>query len=158
MKSRTLLLIAGGTLAALTIAVGIAFATDSAGVTATAHVVGATLPDRVKVNADRIKFKTKNPVDISVVTLTIAPGGTTGWHSHPGFAVIAVSQGAGTLYSADCSAETFHAGQAFVETGDDPPTVFRNNGAEPVVLTVSFFAPRGAGFHRDAPNPGCAVS
>lgn len=158
MKSRALLLIAGGTLAALTIAGGIAFATDSAGVAATAHVVGATLPDGVKVNADRIKFKTKNPVDVSVVTLTIAPGGTTGWHSHPGFAVIAVSQGTGTLYSADCSAKEFHAGQAFVETGDDPPTVFRNDSAEPVVLTVSFFSPRGAAFHRDAPNPGCAVS
>lgn len=158
MKSRTLVLIAGGTLAALTIAVGIAFATESAGVTATAHVIGATLPQGVKVNADRIKFKAKNAVDVSVVTLTIAPGGTTGWHTHPGFAVIAVSQGAGTLYSADCSAKTFDAGQAFVETGDDPPTVFRNNSATPVVLTVSFFAPRGAAFHRDAPNPGCAVS
>lgn len=158
MKSRTLLLIAGGPLAALTIAAGIAFATGSAGITPTAHVVGATLPDGVKVNADRIKFKTKDPVDVSVVTLTIAPGGTTGWHTHPGFAVIAVSRGEGTLYSADCSAETFQAGQAFVETADDPPTVFRNDSTEPVVITVSFFAPRGAALRRDAPNPGCAVS
>lgn len=158
MKSRTLLLIAGGTLAALTIAAGIAYATASSGVSASAHAVGVTLPDRVKVNADGIKFKTKKPVDVSVVTLTIAPGGTTGWHTHPGFAVIAVTQGTGTLYSADCRPKQFHAGQAFVETGDDPATVFRNDSAEPVVLTVSFFAPHGVAFHRDAPNPGCAVS
>lgn len=158
MKRRRLLLVATGAVVPVALAAGIAFASSSSGVTAAAHAVGARIADDVKVNADRIKFQTKDPVDVSVVTLTIAPGGTTGWHSHPGFAVIAVTQGTGTLYFADCSSKTFRAGQAFVESGDDPPTVFRNDSPETVVVTVSFIAPRDAAFLRDEANPGCSVS
>lgn len=158
MKNRRLSLVVAGALVPLTATVAVAFATPASKVTATPHAVGVRLADDVKVNADRIKFQTKDSVDVSVVTLTVEPGGTTGWHSHPGFAVIAVTQGTGKLYSADCKAKTFKAGTAFVEAGDDPPTVFRNESTENVVLTVSFFAPRGADILRDEGNPGCAVS
>jgi len=151
-------LVVAGAVASLTATVAFAFATPASKVTAVPHAVGVRLAGDVKVNADRIKFQTKDPVDVSVVTLTVEPGGTTGWHSHPGFAVIAVTQGTGTLYSADCQAKTFDTGQAFVESGDDPPTVFRNESTETVVLTVSFFAPRGADLRREETNPGCAVS
>lgn len=157
MKHSRLLVIAIAALAPLT-AVGVAFATPPSGATPTPHVIGAGLPDGVNVNADRIKFQTKDPADVSVVTLSIEPGGTTGWHSHPGIALITVAEGTGKLYAADCTSETFQAGQAFVETGDDPPTVFRNESAEPVVLTVTFVSPRGASFHHDQANPGCRVS
>lgn len=158
MKRRSLLLVATGTFVPLVVAVGIAFATPSSGVTPVVHVGGARLADDVKINADRIKFQTKDPVDVSVVTLTIEPGGTTGWHSHPGFAVIAVTEGVGTLHFADCTSKTFQAGQAFVEAGDDPATVFRNESSKPLVVTVSFIAPRGAAVLRDERPPGCSVS
>lgn len=158
MKNRSLLLVATAAVASLALAVGIAFATPSSGDTATVHAFRAALTDDVNVNADRIRFKTKDPTEVSVVTLTIEPGGTTGWHSHPGLAAIAVTEGTGKLYFADCSSKTYGAGQAFVESGDDPPTVFRNESSEPVVLTVTFVAPQGVAFHRDEGNPGCTVS
>ena len=144
-----------------TAAVGIASATAPSGVDAVPHVVGAQLPDRVNANADRIKFQTKVPTEASVVTLTVDPEGSTGWHTHPGLAVIAVSEGTGTLYSTDCSSQEFSAGEAFIESGADEATLFRNEGSTPVVLTVTFIAPRGTGpgIIRDEPAPGtCGLS
>lgn len=135
--------------------VGIAAATAPSGVTPAAHVEAATLAKGVKVNADGIKFKTKKPTAVSVLTLTVDPGGTTGWHSHPGFAVISVTNGTGTLYFADCSSRTVRSGKSFVETGDDPQTEFRNDTSSPVVLTVTFFAPKGEDIIRDEPRPAC---
>ncbi len=150
---RLLFLVVGAI--ASTTAMGIAFATPGSGVTPVAHVTGAQLADRVRVNADGIKFQTKGATDVSTLTLTVDPGGTTGWHSHPGFAVISVTQGTGTLYYDDCSSETFPSGTAFVETGDDPPTKFTNETASPVVLTVTFFAPRGASIIQDETHAAC---
>lgn len=159
MKHRTLLVVTATTLATAPLAAGIASATPGAGVQPpVVHAAGALLPDGVHASADGIKLQTKDPSAVSVVTLTLEPGGTTGWHSHPGVAVIAVTEGVGELYSADCSSQTFRAGQAFVETGDDAPTVFRNEGQEQVVLTVTFLAPEGAAVGRDEANPGCRVS
>jgi hypothetical protein len=154
MKRRSLLFLVVGSIASTT-AMGLAFATPGSGVDAVTHVMGADLPGAVKVNADGIKFRTKRATDVSVLTLTVAPGGTTGWHSHPGFAVISVTEGTGTLYYADCSSESFPAGRAFVETGDDPPTKFTNETGDPVVLTVTFFAPQDAPIIQDEAQPDC---
>ena len=138
-------------------AVGIAYATAPSGITPNAHVAAARL-DATNVYADGVKLQTKAPTDVSVLTLTVDPGGTTGWHTHPGFALVAVSQGTGTLTYADCSSRTFEAGDAFVEAGRDRPTLFRNETSSPVVLTVTFVAPRGAAIIRDEPAPPCGVS
>lgn len=157
MKHRRLAVLAA-TAAMPLAAVGIASATSPAGVTPTVHVMGADLADDLKVNADGVKFQTKVPTDVSVLTLTIDPGGTTGWHTHPGLAIIAVSEGTGKLYSADCTSETFSAGEAFEEGGKDAPTLFRNESSSPVVLTVSFIAPRNAEIIHDEADPACGLS
>jgi len=140
------------------LAVGVASATGPSGVTGDPQVMAAKLPDAIKVNADGVKFQTKAPSDVSVLNLTVEPGGTTGWHSHPGLAVIAVSEGTGKLYLADCSSKTFHAGQAFAESGDDEPTLFRNESSSPVLLTVTFIAPRGEDIIHGETGPGCGLS
>ena len=157
MQRRTSLYVMAGAVVPFATAVGIALATPPSGITPEQHVAGAKLAKGAKVNTDGIKFQTKRPADVSVLTLTLDPGGTTGWHSHPGFAVIAVTKGTGTLYFADCSSKRYKAGRAFVEDGNDPPTMFRNETSEPVVLTVSFIAPRGAEIIHDEPDPGCRV-
>lgn len=155
MSRRTAIYVVVGAVVPFAAAVGIAVATPPSGVTPVVHAMSARLADDVRVNADRIKFQTKDPVDVSMLTLTVEPGGTTGWHGHPGLAVIAVTEGTGTLYAADCSSQTFDAGEAFVEAGNDPPTEFKNETTEPVTLVVSFIAPQGAAIIRDKPNPGC---
>jgi quercetin dioxygenase-like cupin family protein len=157
MQRRTPLHVIAAAALPFAAAAGVAFATTPGGVTAKPHVEGAKLPKNVNANADGIKLQTKGKADVSVVTLKVAPGGTTGWHSHPGFAVVAVTKGTGTLYAADCSAKKYKAGRAFVEDGNDPPTLFRNETSRPVVVTVSFVAPRGAAIIHDEGNPGCGV-
>jgi quercetin dioxygenase-like cupin family protein len=153
MKFRKLAALAALTLVP-TAAVGIASATAPSGVTGEAHVVGARLPERVKTFADGVKFETKGPTEVSVLTLTVEPGGSTGWHTHPGLAVISVADGTGKLYSTDCTSQEFGAGEAFIEAGDDAATLFRNEGSAPAVLTVTFMYPRGtASFIRDEPAP-----
>lgn len=138
-----------------TAAVSIAWA--AGGVSPVVHVAGAQLPERVKVNADGVKFQTKAPTEASVVTLTVDPGGSTGWHTHPGLAVISVSEGTGTLYQTDCTSQRFSAGEAFIESGDDAPTLFRNEGPAPVVVTVTFIAPSGTDLIAPAPDT-CGLS
>ncbi len=144
-------------LAAAAALVGVALATPGFGITPTTHVDRATMADSVHLNNDRIKFQTKDPVDVRVQSLRLAPGATTGWHSHPGFVIISVTHGTQTLYAPDCSSRTISAGESFIETGDEP-MVARNETASEVVLVVTFVAPKGAAFRIDQPNPGCPVN
>src|SRR5436190_13112639 len=47
--------------------------------------------------------------DIAMVQITVVPGGSSGWHSHPGGAIIIVKQGTETVHKAvgsQCVVET----------------------------------------------------
>ncbi len=133
---------------------GTASGTPSSGISSTVHVARGTIEESVNVNSDGIRFKTKQPTDISVVTLIMAPGGTTGWHRHR-IVMIAVTEGTGTFYGADCTSTTYSAGNVFIETGEDSAAVVRNETDSPFVITVTFVVPLGAPFRIDEPNPGC---
>ena len=81
-----------------------------------------TLVEELNVHSDAgIKLKTKRPLDFVTQTITIAPGGTTGWHSHPGPVLVTIKTGALTIvYASD---ETCRGGstpgQSFVDRGDE---------------------------------------
>ena len=92
--------------------------------------------------------------DVVVQQVTIAPGGHTGWHSHPGGTVILVQSGTFTFYSAaDCRAQNFAAGQGVVEVGGGVQLA-RNEGTVPQVLYVVYFdVPVGGAFRTDEPEP-----
>jgi quercetin dioxygenase-like cupin family protein len=50
-----------------------------------------------------------------VYSLALAPGGSTGWHTHPGAVIFIVKSGTLTQYGLDgpaCTARTLRAGQA----------------------------------------------
>lgn len=151
MRKRVAMALAG--VVAATIA-GVALATPGSGITSTTLVDRAAMADSVQINNDRIKFQTKDPVDVRVQTLRMAPGATTGWHSHPGLVIVATAQGTWTHYEADCSSRTFSAGESFIETGGETMIV-RNETSSEVVLVVTYIAPQGAVFRVDEDNPGC---
>lgn len=110
-----------------------------------------------KIHVDGIKMESKDAVDFAVAHLTFAPGGSTGWHVHPGPVLVIVKSGSVTKYSAaDCSAQTYTAGQAFVENGPKDENMVRNEGPLPAETIVTFIAPPGAPVRDDAPAPpGC---
>lgn len=101
------------------------------------------------------RIKTKHASDLYVLQNTIVPGGTFGWHSHPGPSLVIVKSGAATFYMADdltCSPHVVQTGESFVDNGHDTHVV-RNEGSVDLVTVVVSLVP--AGFQRriDEPAP-----
>ncbi|WP_127360258.1 cupin domain-containing protein [Actinacidiphila soli] len=135
---------------ALAVVPSAALATPGSGVTATILAKGTS--------EDGLKIRTKGRTDVVVRTITIQPGGTTGWHYHLGKLIAVVQSGTLTRTMADCSVETSTAGQSFVEPdGARHVHVGRNLGTVPVILYVTYILPEGAPLSVDAPDPGCGT-
>ena len=147
-------------LTALGLAAGVltgspARATPPAGVTPEILGSGTTLAG-FKIHVDGIKVESKTAAGFTVEHLTFAPGGTTGWHVHPGPTLVIVKAGAVTNYSADdCTAQTYTAGQAFVEHGPTDEHMVRNNGSVPAETIVTFITPPDTPIRDDPPPPAC---
>jgi quercetin dioxygenase-like cupin family protein len=140
MKRTTLLVTVGVTvLALLALVVGAALATTPSGVTAT-PLTRATLGE-FKAKNDGIKVKSvRGSADIAIVKLEISPGGSTGWHHHPGVVMVAVDSGSVTEYDAQCHPTVIDAGNGFVESKGEVHLV-RNEGDVKAVLYATFLIP-----------------
>ena len=95
--------------------------------------------------------------DIVMAQITVVPGGSSGWHSHPGGAIVVVKTGSLTVYGSigsQCKIATYGAGQAFVERPGELDNVL-NTGTIPYVLFVTFpRVPQGESARIDEPDPG----
>ncbi len=95
--------------------------------------------------------------DVAMAQITVQPGGSSGWHSHPGGAIIVVKTGTLTVYrsvGSQCQASTYSAGQAFIERPGEVDDVL-NTGTVPYVLLVTFpRVPQGDSARIDEPDPG----
>jgi hypothetical protein len=166
-------LVAGA--AAVTVAAaagGTALATPGSGIVGGAPILArGTLnvghPTHDGVRDKPVKIKLREPGDVIVQDVTIAPGGVTGWHSHPGPAVVIVKSGSLTLYDADdptCTGATYGpepgsaVGAAFVDEGYGHVHIGRNEGSTNTQLYVTYLdVPEGASPRIDVPAPGnCA--
>ena len=103
----------------------------------------------------------RNAKDTIIQQITFTPGGHTGWHSHPGPALVLVTQGELTLYPADdpaCTGRTYSAGEAFIDPGQGHVHIGRASQTGNTVLWVTYFdVPPGSGVRLDAPDPGTCV-
>jgi quercetin dioxygenase-like cupin family protein len=94
--------------------------------------------------------------DVAMAQITVGPGGSSGWHSHPGGAIIVVQQGSITVYrsiDSQCQIATYGAGQAFIERPGEVDQVI-NETTDPYTLFVTFpRVPRGASARIDEPDP-----
>jgi quercetin dioxygenase-like cupin family protein len=148
MNRRKAILIAAIGLAGVFIFGVTALATAGVGFVGGPQVRG-TLARDVHLNSDRIKFQTKDNPDVVVQTITIAPGGNSGWHYHPGFLLAVVESGSVTL-TVGCSSNTYSVGQTFHETGTTP-SIARNASAGQTVVRVTYVVPRGSVTRIDVP-------
>jgi quercetin dioxygenase-like cupin family protein len=106
---------------------------------------------------DGIAAESRGPTEVVVREITIAPGGSTGWHYHDGQVIAVVKSGSLTRTLSDCSTVVTRAGGSFVEpAGGDRVHIGRNLGAEAVVLLVTYVLPAGRKLAEDAPAPVCA--
>jgi quercetin dioxygenase-like cupin family protein len=135
-----------------------ALATPVSGVTSTLFAVGQFQELEAKtLSSDwQARISTKGATDVHILENRIAPGGTFGWHSHPGPSIVVVKSGALTLYHADdpaCTPHVVPAGSGFVDDGGDVHVV-RNEGTVDTVVYVTSLVPRGAPRRIDEPSPG----
>lgn len=89
---------------------------------------------------------TKGESDVWMLENRIAPGGSFGWHSHPGPSLVVVKIGALTLYRANdpsCKPQLVEAGSGFVDPGGDVHLV-RNEGSVETVVYVMSLVPHGS--------------
>lgn len=90
--------------------------------------------------------------------IVIAPGGTTGWHSHPGPVVVLIKSGQMAFYDGDdltCSVRIYSTGESFVDRGQGHVHIAHNEGSVDLVLWATYFdVPSGGAFRIDAPDPG----
>lgn len=156
MRRITLIAIVGclGILA-LVIGADTSLATAPSGFTAN-YTYRATLPP-FHTDSNDYKLFQKNSQDVVMRELTIAPGGSSGWHFHPGPTYVVVVTGTDSLYEANdptCTATTYGPGQGFVEPAGDVH-ISRNEGSTNTVLLVTFLdVPVGGAFRLDAARPG----
>jgi quercetin dioxygenase-like cupin family protein len=152
-------LLIAAAVAALAIPAGVAVATppqDPPPPPTPTPIARGTFSERAKIHTSNIKAKIK-PSDFVVLSLHFAPGATTGWHSHPGPAMVVVQEGTFTLYNASdrkCRPHRYGPGQAFVDRGGGNVHIGRNETDRPVRVVVTFVIPVGAAPTISAPNPG----
>jgi hypothetical protein len=95
--------------------------------------------------------------DIYVVDNKIAPGGSTGWHSHPGPSLVFVVAGTVTNYTSDdpsCAPHPYGAGSSFVDSGGSDSHILRNESTTVTAETIAVqFIPSTAARRIDAPVP-----
>ena len=143
---------------------GVVWATPGSGVVSAIVLARAGFVEPVD-----IKFKIKDgrtevihvpdAQDTVVQQMVLAPGGQSGWHSHPGPVVVLVKSGTVTFYSREstgCVPRIYSAGQAFVDSGQGHVHLLVNQSAtENVEFWATFFdVPPGGAFRLDAANPG----
>ncbi len=106
-----------------------------------------------------------NAQEALIQQIVIAPGGSTGWHSHPGPVVVLIKSGQMSFYDSEdptCTVRTYSAGQAFVDSGQGHVHIARNEGLVNLELWATYFdvppvdpsVPGSGAFRIDAPNPG----
>jgi quercetin dioxygenase-like cupin family protein len=83
------------------------------------------------------KISSRHPADAVVLTTTIYPGGSTGWHSHPGPAFIVVIRGTLTVYDGNDPTGTPHRygpGGGYLDPGFGHVHIACNQGTTPVTV------------------------
>src|SRR5215204_1110830 len=151
---RTALLVAVGVTVLLALVVGAALATPPKEATTT-PLTRATLGN-FEANSDGIEVESqRTSADIAIAKVVIEPGGSTGWHHHPGVTLVSIASGTVTEYDNKCEKTVHKAGEGFVES-NDAVHVVRNNRNVNAVLYATLIVPTNTtdeGLRIDEPKP-----
>ena len=103
--------------------------------------------------------KTRGSSELYVQSNVWRPGGSTGWHTHPGHSLIIVTAGTVTEYDGndpDCKPRVYTQGMGFVDTGHGHVHVIRNEGsvaATSIAVQLVPFDPSQSNRRVDQPAP-----
>ncbi len=151
---RTALLMAVGVTVLLALVVGAALATPPKDATVT-PLTRATLGE-FEAEGDGIEVESEQrSADFAIAKVVLEPGGSSGWHHHPGVVLVSVASGTVAEYDKKCEKSVYKAGEGFVES-NDAGQVVRNKGNVNAVLYATFLVPTNTtdeGLRIDDPKP-----
>lgn len=139
-------------------ALKVARATPPAGIITNVILAAGTV-DEFHVNHQTrdwgILLHSRGTSDAYFQYVRVAPGGHSGWHSHPGPSFGVVKSGVATFYDADDPTRTprvYPTGTTFV---DEPDSVhiLRNEGATDLELYIFYLIPEGEPRRIDESQP-----
>ncbi len=112
------------------------------------------------VEAVTISQATVDGVDYITREITIAPGGSTGWHYHDGRVYGLIREGTLTHDAANCTVDGIYPPGAPITEASGPDHVHIGRNLEPVPLKmwVLYINPAGTPLSIDAPEPGCGFA
>jgi quercetin dioxygenase-like cupin family protein len=152
-------------------AIGNAWATPATGFTATTIMSGPfaeidlanrTIVPGSRENDRRAKAwlaleKAEGSSNLYVQSNEWQPGGSTGWHTHPGHSLIIVAAGTVTEYETpdpDCKPHVYSQGMTFMDPHHDHAHIIRNEGNS-VARTIAIqLIPAGIARRIDFADPG----
>jgi quercetin dioxygenase-like cupin family protein len=157
MRKRILLIIGAAALGFLALG-GIVLATPATLVTTTPIATGTLSPVNLNIKTGdwKLDLRTKGDSDVIMTESRVGPGGSFGWHSHPGPSFSVVKSGTLSFYRGDdptCTPEIYQAGDVLIDPGNVVHNG-RNEGSVDLVLDVTRLVPHGAAARIDEPNPG----
>jgi quercetin dioxygenase-like cupin family protein len=110
---------------------------------------------------NKVKLQTQGAVEVAAQRLVIQPGGTLGWHSHPGPTVVTILRGTMSFYHAEhCTMEIEYGPGTSFSNMPDEIHMARNEGSEELVVFASYFVPLqtppvALRIDQPSPGPGC---
>jgi quercetin dioxygenase-like cupin family protein len=117
----------------------------------------------------------KHGLDNVVTRTTVTPRGSSGWHSHPGGAIVIIQQGEMTIYSTfgkgtdeqgqgqsgekgRCVITRYTHGQSFIERVGEVVQAVNTGSTDTIIIATFPGVPVGGSARIDKPNPGtCGI-
>jgi quercetin dioxygenase-like cupin family protein len=89
--------------------------------------------------------------------IKFSPGGTTGWHTHPGIVLLTLAADSGPIdwYDAKCGKTVYNAGDSWTEGTKLHDVV--NSGSTDAHFFVTYIVAKGVSKRTDKPAPRCAA-
>jgi quercetin dioxygenase-like cupin family protein len=102
----------------------------------------------------QLQLQAQGASDFYVQQLVLAPGGYSGWHTHPGLLIGTVVSGAIDFFDANCQKRSFTAGQVFMENSQVHGII--NTGPVNTELSIAYLVKHNAPRRIEADAPACA--
>ena len=122
------------------------------------HSIPPSLRDEGhKSNMPLLWQQTKGSSDLYVQSNVWQPGGSTGWHTHPGHSLIIVTEGTVTGYEGDdpdCKPHVYTQGIGFVDPGGDHVHILRNESDVVAKAIAVQLIPSATARRIDVADPG----
>jgi quercetin dioxygenase-like cupin family protein len=105
-----------------------------------------------------VELETEGAANFIQQEIKFSPGGTTGWHSHPGILLLTLAADSGPIdwYDANCAKTVYKAGDSWTEGTKLHDVV--NSGATDAHFLVTYVVAKGVSKRTDQSAPACAAA